>query len=311
MATEIRLIDPILTSIAQEYRNTSFVANHLFPTVAVNKRKGKIPIFGKQSFVERETIRAIRSSSNRIASQEIDYIDFEMIERDVEVALDYIEEEELADFLEVERQATNELVDILLLGREKEIADFVQNPNNYPNEMKMEITPTYAFDDYSKTVDPILKIRDGMVAIRKKISRYPNVMVIGEATYRALLFHPKITERVKFVGMGKINAQILAELLEIPKIYIGLGVYTTNGTDFIDIWGDNIVLAYVEEEEKGKTTRMGISFGYLLQKKGFPEVDTYFENGGKIKVIRATDTYTFLQTTPEAGFLIYNTNHLT
>ncbi|MGB9912310.1 MAG: hypothetical protein ACPLRO_02975, partial [Candidatus Kapaibacteriota bacterium] len=102
----------------------------------------------------------------------------------------------------------------------------------------------------------------------------------------------------------------LSELLEIPNIYIGLGVYTINGVDFVDIWGDNIILAYVEEEDRGRTTRMGMSFGYLLQKKGYPEVDTYFENGGKIKVIRGTDTYTFLRTSPDAGYLIYNTNHL-
>ncbi|ROL58622.1 hypothetical protein D9V84_02545 [Bacteroidetes/Chlorobi group bacterium Naka2016] len=310
MATEIRLIDPILTSIAQEYRNSSFVGNHLFPVVTVNKRKGKIPVFGKQAFVERDTVRAIRSKSNRISSNDIEYLDFEMIERDVEVALDYIEEEEMADFLEVERQATNELVDILLLGREKQIADYVQNPNNYPPSMKMEITATNAFDDYSKNVDPILKIREGLVAVRQKISRYPNVMVIGESTYRALMFHPKVIDKFKAVGIAKTNTQILSELLEIPNIYVGLGVYTTNGSDFVDIWGDNIVLAYVEEEDKGKTSRIGLSFGYLLQKKGFPEVDTYFENGGKIKVIRATDAYAILTTTPEAGFLIYNTNHL-
>lgn len=310
MANEIRLIDPVLTSIAQEYRNASFVANHLFPIVSVNRRKGKIPIFGKQAFVHRDTVRAIRSNSNRIPPDEINYIDFEMVERDVEISLDYIEEEELNDFFEIERQATNELVDILLLGREKEIADYAQNPNNYASDMKMEITAANAFDDYSKTVDPILKIREAMVKVRQKISRYPNVMIIGESTYRALIFHPKVTDRVKYVGLNKLDTKLLSELLEIPNVYIGLGVYTTNETNFTDIWSDNIVLAYVEEEEKGKTTRMGISYGYLLQKKGYPEIDTYFESGGKIKVIRATDTYTFVVTTPEAAFLIYNTNHL-
>ncbi|MCX7909855.1 MAG: hypothetical protein N2560_10140 [Ignavibacteria bacterium] len=310
MANEIRLIDPVLTSIAQEYKNANFVANHLFPVVSVSRRKGKIPVFGKQAFVHRDTIRAIRSNSNRIPQDEIKYIDFEMVERDVEVSLDYIEEEELSDFFDVERQATNELVDILLLGREKEIADYVQNPNNYTSDMKMEITSAMAFDDYSKTVDPIMKIREGIVKIRQKISRYPNVMVIGESTYRALVFHPKIIDRVRYVGLGKVNIKSLSELLEIPNIYIGLSVYTINGNDFVDIWEDNIILAYVEEEEKGKTTRLGLSYGYLLQKKGYPEVDTYFENGGKIKIVRATDAYTFVATTPGAAFLIYNTNHL-
>ncbi len=310
MAAELRTVDPILTSIAQEYRNAKFVGNHLFPVISATKRKGKIPIFGKQAFVHRETFRAIRSNSNRIPPNEIEYLEYEMQERDVEVSLDYIEEEELSDFLEIERQATNELVDILLLGREKEIADYVQNPSNYLSGMSMEITSANAFDDYTKTIDPIVKIREGVVKIRQKISCFPNVMIIGESTYRALMFHPKVTDRVKFVGLNKINLKNLAELVDVPNIYIGMGVYSKNGVDFVDIWGDNIILAYVEEKDSGKTTRMGASFGYFLQKKGFPEVDTYFENGGKIKIIRATDAYTFVTTTPEAAFLIYNTNHI-
>lgn len=310
MSTEIRIIDPVLTSLAQEYKNAGFVADKIFPLVSVNRRKGKIPIFGKQAFVHRDTIRAVRADSNRIPAEEISYYEFELLERDVEVSLDYIEEEEYSNSLQIEQQATNELIDILLLGREKEVSDFLQNPANYPTEMTIEITASNAFDDYTKSVDPVTKILEGVSAIRRKISRYPNVMIIGEPTYRALNFHPKILERIKYVGLSKVNLNYLSELLEIKNIYIGLGVYTQNGVDFTDIWGDNIVLAYVEEQDKGKTQRLGSSFGYLLQKAGYPEIDVYYENGGKIKVIRATDVYTYIMTLPYAGFLIYNTNHL-
>jgi hypothetical protein len=310
MATEIRLIDPVLTSLAQEYRNSGFVADKILPVVSVNQRKGKIPVFGKQAFIHRDTVRAVRADSNRIPPEELTYLEFELLERDVEVSLDYIEEEEYSNFFQIEQQATNELLDILLLGREKEVADFLQNPNNYSSDMKMEITAAIAFDDYTKSFDPIQKIMEAVAAVRKKISRYPNVMIIGEPTYRALSFHPKVLDKIKYVGLGKVTLNYLSELLEIKNIYVGMGVYTPNDIDFTDIWGDNIVLAYVEEQDKGKTTRMGASFGYILQKSGYPEIDVYYENGGKIKVIRATDAYTFLLTTPHAGFLIYNTNHI-
>ncbi|MCX7880783.1 MAG: major capsid protein [Ignavibacteria bacterium] len=310
MKGEIRLIDPVLTSLAQTYKNNGFVADHLFPVVQINKRKGKIPFFGKQAFVYRDTVRAIRSDSNRLPPEELVYKEFEMLERDVEISLDYVEEEEIPNFLQIEKQVTNELMDILLLGREKEVADFAQNPNNYASDMKMIITSATAFDDYSKNVDPIAKIREAMAKVRQKIARYPNVMIIGESTYRALTLHPRITERLKYAGLGRMDVKRLSELVEIPNIYIGLGVYTTDGINFVDIWSDNILLAYIEEEEKGKTTRYGLSYGYFLQKSGYPEIDTYFENGGKIKVIRATDCYTFIVSTPEACFLIHNTNHL-
>jgi hypothetical protein len=67
-----------------------------------------------------------------------------------------------------------------------------------------------------------------------------------------------------------------------------------------------MVLAYVNENEKGKRNQYNPSYGYTLQKKGCPEIDTYYENGGKIKVIRCTDCYSIQVTCPEAAHLIYN-----
>ncbi len=308
MKAEVRLIDPVLTSIAQTYRNEKYVGTHLFPEISVNKTKGKIPVFGKEAFVARETFRAVRASSNRIPPTEIRYLEFEMQERDVEISIDYLEEEQSPDFLQIEKQISLQLVDILLLGKEKEIADYVQNPSNYSSQMKIEITSSIAFDDYTKNFDPIVKLREAMSLMRKNFGHYPNVMVIGEPTYRALSQHPKILEKIKYGGMGKVTTNMLAELTEIPNVYVGFGVISTDGVNFTDLWGDNIVYAYVESEKAN--TRIGASFGYLLQKSGYPEIDTYLENGGKIKVIRATDNYTFIVTNPEASFLIYNTNHL-
>ncbi|MGQ9819942.1 MAG: hypothetical protein ACUVQ1_08510 [Candidatus Kapaibacteriales bacterium] len=134
-------------------------------------------------------------------------------------------------------------------------------------------------------------------------------MTIGDSSYRALMNHPHILERIKFSGVTSVNTKILSELLGIQNIYVGLAVYD-NGSNFADIWSDNIVLAYVDEENDTQRSPYGFSFGYSLQKSGYPEIDTYYENGGKIKIIRATDNYTFKLTTPEAGFLIFNTNHL-
>jgi hypothetical protein len=40
-----------------------------------------------------------------------------------------------------------------------------------------------------------------------------------------------------------------------------------------------------------------------------PEVDTYNENGGKIKVLRYTDNYSVNVTAQDAAYLISNINH--
>jgi len=307
---ELRMIDPVLTTIAQGYSNAGMVANFLFPKVKVKKLKGKIPFFGKEAFVIRNTERAIRSVSNRIPPSDISFIEFETIERDVEVAVDYLEEEEALSYQRYEQRLTKELMDILLLGKEKEAADLAQDTSNYSASLKKIITSSDAWDDYTlTTVDPIEDIKDGMNAVRQKIGIYPNTMIIGNSSYQALLNHPKVIEKIQYSGLSKITKNIIVELTEIPNIHIGLSVYSDDGVAFTDVWGDNVILAYVDKSDKSRRSEYNPSFGYTLQREGKPEVDTYKENGGKIKVIRNTDNYCVKITSSDAAFLISDTNH--
>ncbi len=308
---ELRMVDPVLTTIAQGYSNASMVAEYLFPVVQVSKLKGKIPIFGKEAFVLRQTERAIRAASNRIPPSDIELSSFETHEEDIEIALDYLEEEESPDFYRLEQRITKELMDILLLGKEKEAADYVQNPANFETGLKEVIVAGAAWDDYTITnVDPILVIKEAMSAIRSRIAVYPNTMLIGDATYRALMQHPKLLDRVRYAGVSKVTRQVLAEISEIPDIHVGMSVYSTDGSSFTDVWGDNVILAYIDKKERNNRSEFNPSYGYTFQREGKPEVDTYFENGGKIKVIRNTDNYCIKVTASDAAFLISNTNHL-
>lgn len=305
----LRQVDPVLSNIAQGYSNNTLISEQLFPMVEVNKLKGKIPLFGKEAFFVRETTRAFRANSNRIPPLAYSMIDFETNEHDVEMAVDYLEEQDATEYNRYEIQVTKDLIDTLKLEREKTIADYVQNASNFASDMKNVVAIESAFDDYSNSVDPILVVKEAMEAVRAKIAKYPNTMIMGISTYRALENHPRILERVKYVGLGKTNVDILKELLEIQDIIIGQGVYTDNGMTFNDIWKDNILCAYVDKSDYTRRSEFNPSFGYTFRRKGMPEIDTYFEHGAKVKVIRATDNYTFKVTSPDAAFLISHTNH--
>ena len=146
---DIRTVDPVLTTIVQSYGNLSMVGEYLFPVVQVSKLKGKIPVFGKEAFVVRDTYRAMRAASNRMQPKDFTLIDFETLEHDIEMAVDYLESEESPGFLKYEQRIAKDLYDILLLGREKEIADFVQNSSNFSEGLKEVIESQDAWDDYS------------------------------------------------------------------------------------------------------------------------------------------------------------------
>lgn len=307
---ELRMVDPVLTTLAQGYTNSALIADKLFPVVFVNKLKNKIPMFGKEAFLIRQTDRAIRAISNRIPPYEFEMMSIETRERDIETAIDYLEEEETPTFFKLEQKITKDLKDILNLGWEKEAATIAQDESNYESGLSKELLSSEAFNDYDSATDPIEIIRDAMSSVRSHIAHYPNVMVMGDSTYRALLDHPKIIERIKYNGLGKVTTAILAQILDLEQVHVGNAVECdTDGINY-DIWQDNIILAYVDNNQSNRRSEFNPSFGYTFRRENMPEVDSYFENGGKMKVIRCTDNYSVNLTSSAAAFLIKNTNHI-
>ena len=63
-----RVIDPILSTVAQGYQNSELVGSAVFPIVSVGQRAGKIIQFGKESFMAYDTARAPGSAVKRITT---------------------------------------------------------------------------------------------------------------------------------------------------------------------------------------------------------------------------------------------------
>jgi hypothetical protein len=302
------MVDPVLSTIAQGYSNSGFVADALFPVISVSKLKGKFPVFGKEAFIIRNTNRATGADSNRIPLSDLSLISFETQERDIEMAVDYLEEEESPDFFRIEQRVTKELMDLIMLGREKQAADIVQNLSTYDDDQKLVLSSVSAWNNYSLDVDPIQHIKQGMRAVRAKIGRYPNTLVMGESAWQALIDHPKVVDKIKYLRGVQLTLPMLSEIVEVPEIKIGQSVFSSDGETFEDVWRDNAVLAYVDKNEKAVRSEFNPSFGYTFQREGKPEIDSYSENGGKKKIIRATDNYCLRVTSTDAAFLISNTN---
>lgn len=287
----LRIVDPVLSTLTQVYSNNTYVGEKLFPLVKVNKTKGKIPVFGKDAFFIRDTKRALRANSNRIPTTDFELVDYQTKEYDVEMSIDYIEEKEANSSLQYQKHISRELSDMLLLNREKYIADLVQNVANYSSAMKKVISAGEAFDNEVSALKPITVINQGKQAIRAKIGKYPNTMIVGIKTYNTLINHSTIKSIANSEGQGQAGLTTLKRIFEIDDIFVGEAVYTENGTTFQDVWGDNVVLAYVDKTDRKKRSEYNPSFGYTFQLNGKPEIDVYYENGGKTKVIRNTDVF--------------------
>lgn len=300
--SNLRVVDPVLTNLAIGYTNEQFVGDQLMPFVLVEKEGGKIPLFGKEHFKVYSTERALRAKSNRINPEDIGSVDVSMDEHDLEYPIDYREDAESA--FPLQARATNTVVEGIRLRHEVMVADMVQNPANYAVGNKIALSGASRFTDNSS--DPEGVVSDAKAAVRAKIVKEPNTLVIGYATWRVLKRHPQLRAILSDTRPRLVQIADLREIFEIENIVIGKAVKASDAGVTSDIWADNMVLAYVPRAG-GDRSPYEPSFGYTLRKRGNPVVDTRTEDG-KIELIRNTDIFRPFLLGADAGYLISDTN---
>lgn len=304
---DLRAVDPVLTTIAQNWSNDLYFSSELFPTITVSKSEGKFPVFGKESFFLRNTARAIRAASNRVPSSEYELETFSTQEHDIEMALDILEVSEALNFSKYEQRIAKELRDSLALNREQEITSYLQNSDNFTSARKTVLTAGNHFDDPSPAVAPFQVLRNAENAMKSNIGRLPNLMVANRATIEVLM---KTGEFLSYCTEHNLlfpTFDDLAKYIGIGKIIISGGIYTENGETFSELWGDNILFQYINRPKGTAANEYVPNFGYIFELSGMPEIDTYHENGGKVKIIRCTDNFCWKVTAPDAGYLIADT----
>lgn len=306
--SNLRVVDPVLSALALGYSNAAFVGDQLLPFVMVDKEGGKIPKFGKDAFRVYNTERALRAKSNRINPSDIDSVDISLDEHDLEFPIDYREEAEAA--FPLQAHATNMVVEGIRLRHEATVASMTQNPANYAASNKIALSGTDVFTNDAS--DPEGVVDDAKAAIRSKIVKEPNTLVIGYGSWRALKRHPKLKAILSDTRSRLVQLADLREIFEIENIVVGKGMYATDAGATVDLWGNTMVFAYVPGGAKTAGTNAPLrsvyepSFGYTLRKKGNPVVDTRTEDG-KLEIVRNTDIFRPYLLGAEAGYLVTGT----
>ena len=303
---KLRIVDPILSTLARGYIFPELACETLFPMVRIEKEAGELPQFGKEAFRIYQTERALRAKSNRINPEDYGSIDVKLKEHDLEYPIDYREREESANVLPLERWATNVVTKGLRIRCEKKCADLAQNPANYAAGNKLALAGGDKFSDYVNS-SPTGVFDDAKDQVRQTIGAEPNTAVIAYNVWKKLKRHPELLGLIKYSQKGVLTLDLLKEIIEVENVVIGRSAYDNEaGGPLVDVWSNTIVMAYVPKQQADtERTEYDPSFGYTFGKKNQPTVDTYVE-GGKVQIIRNTDIFEPYIVGAEAGYLIYN-----
>ena len=266
-----RVIDPILSTVAQGYTNNDFVGNAIFPTVSVGQRAGKIINFGKESFMAYDTARAPGAAVKRInvgySSSTYGIVDHSL---SAVVPIELQEEAQAVPGLNLASASVRTVQDVMRLRLEVEQATIATTAGSYAASNKTTLTSTAQWSDLSAS-DPLGDIEAAKDAIRADIGKMPNTIIMGPAVLKSLRQHSKIIDRIKYTGRDIPTPELLASLFGVDRVLIGNGVKATDAGVFSDIWGKFVVVAYTEMSGMADMGRP--TYGYTYQLAGYPFVE--------------------------------------
>lgn len=306
---QVRVVDPILSNVAQGYRHPEHVGFALFPRVPVKQRGGQIIEFGKDSFKRYNTRRAPGSNTKRLQFG-YEGKPFALFQDALEgkVPWEHMQDANQVPGIDLGTESTNEVMSILSLGLEIEQAELALNPANYSINNKDTLSGTDQWTDPNS--DPAKQIREYREAVRSIVGIRPNVMEVSASGFNALCEHPKILERFKYTSSDSITADMLAKLFNLRRLVVGEAVYMNEGSEqMVDVWGNAAVLAYVPEQI---SSRRQPSFGYTYALEGHPIVEEpYNDRNAKSWIYPVTYERAPVLSGIESGFLIQDVAALT
>ncbi|MBF0583074.1 MAG: major capsid protein [Magnetococcales bacterium] len=266
---QTRVIDPILSTITVGFRNPALVGDLLFPRAPVTLRAGKIIEFGKESFQLVNTKRAPGAAVMQIAlGYEGNPFVLDQHSLSGKVPLEHMEEASKGPGIDLGRRASTTALEIILLGTEYEQASLARNPATYLPSHTVALTGTDKWTDAS--TDPLTSLDLGREAVRSRIGRYPNTLMLGPAAFNAAKNNPKVTDKLKYTTSDSVTKEMLAAQWNIKSVHVGEAIWMEEDGTPHDIWGNDAILAYVPENEATKETP---AFGLTYVLQGCPCVE--------------------------------------
>jgi hypothetical protein len=301
---ELRIADPVLTNIARGYRNpaTTMIARVLFPTVQVGVRAGRILSFGKEDFMQYATARSPGAKTGRVqfgfASEP-----FALVDHSLEGMVPRELQEEGANGepgLNLAQIAIRRVQRIMDLGVEIEAAAIARNSALYGSNV-LTLSGTDQWDDPGST--PFADVEAAKEAVRASIGFRPNVLTLAPKVFSALKLNPTVLARTIPTGRDLPSLALLAALFEVDRVLVGDSISSTDDGVLGDVWGKDVILAYVDPA--GAAEMGSPSFGYTYQLAGYPFVEPAYQGRNeKTWYYPVTDARKPYLTGPGAGFII-------
>lgn len=266
-----RVVDRVLTEHARGYSNDDMqmVGKLLFPVVTVPSRGTKRIEFGKEALMRYNTRRARGAEIQRIGlGYEGVPINLEQHALGPFVPREDVQDAEAGPGIDMQKEAVDAVSAIFNLSHERRAAAEARDPNKYATNNKLALTGTAKWSDDAS--DPGKAVEEWKEQVRSRCGFRPNTMVLTAPQASRCKFHPKIREHFKLTTAQTVTYQMLKDYFDVKHFGVAEAVETLDGDTLQDVWGNDLILAFVNHSER--RTRRQPSYGYTFGLRGYPIV---------------------------------------
>jgi hypothetical protein len=277
-ARQVRVVDPVLSTVARGFRPQELVGSILFPRVGVPVSGGTILEFGREEFRQYNLRRAPGGATKRLpmgyGSRPYALVQDAV---DVPVPREYARDAQASLGLNLGTIATQKGMRTLMLALEVEQANLARNTASYALGNRVALGAGTRFSDTG--VDPMTAMEAGKEAVRAAIGVYPNTICMGARVMSALRRNAAMLDRIKYTQRGVMTEEILAEVFEVERVVVGKGITVDQADVATDVWGTDVIMAYTAI---GAVDNAQPSFAYTYEMEGHPLVEQpYYDNTHK------------------------------
>jgi hypothetical protein len=307
---QARVINPVLTEVAQGFQQNSLVGSMLFPVVNVGQRAGNIISFGKEDFMQYTgLVRAPGSATKRVGFG-YSISTFALVDYSLEGSLpiETLQESQAsANGFSIDMASVTLQKTVNLLNNRLEVAQatLATTLGNYPAANRVTLSGTAQWNDYTGTSSPAAVIETGKEQVRASTGKRPNLLVLGPVVFARLRQHPQVRDFIKYANREVATEAILAEFFGVREVVVADGVQSSDAGVLSDVWGKHAILAYTDTSS---LANMGTpTFGYTYNLNGYPIAeDAYYERNAKTWYFPVTRAEAPVIASNISGYFIQN-----
>ncbi|MCP4055621.1 MAG: hypothetical protein GY739_21790 [Mesoflavibacter sp.] len=294
---EVKQVDKVLTGCAQGYTNDVFIGEYIFKKTLVDKETNKFQMYGKEQFIDygSKIIRPIGVKPQEDNWEPPELGRYECEAYSLAGTVDQREISEAAPLNNLLIEGVDQKMEKIRTAKEKNRADVLSNYENYDNGHVL--TPLQKWDNDTNVA---IMLEFGKTAIRSKIGREPNIIVMGHKVWElAFKFNNALSAKIKYSERDVLTTELVAQILEVDKVLVGYSQYMDpDDKTLYPMWGNMLSLCYVTKQEG----RNRPTFARTFQKKGYPNVKKWIDDADFHRY-RVEDIFDNRITGKDAGYL--------